>query len=53
MFCRGDLVKYYGGVYEVFSVSNGSQVLGIRRSGPRGNVAYVWARKCRKVGSCA
>lgn len=46
-FKKGDLVTYYGGFYEVFSVSKTCEVLGIRRGVSK---AYVLAWKCRKAG---
>lgn len=49
MFKRGDMVTYFGTVYEVIYAPNGSDVIGIQSHGGKCSVLYTWAWKCRKV----
>ena len=46
---KDDTVMYCGKGYRVVQVFHNSDVVVIKSFGPRSDVDYVWAWKCRKV----
>lgn len=47
MIQKGDLVRYFGEVYEVFQVPKHSDMIVLKKRGARGSEVYAWRWKCR------
>lgn len=46
---KGDLVKYFGEIYEVFQVLKHSDMIVLKKRGARGFEVYTWQNRCRKI----